>query len=317
MALQQRQRRGPVLVLVVVGLAAIGLGAYFFLSSRVPKVAPVIAAADEAALDLLRRDDEVSLRKAIESWQAIEAKAPDYVPAKANQIMAEEILTFDLRDEIRRLTAQYAAAEKEMKKHEEKKDSPDWPARANAKREELLKIKAKMDPLVDEAAAHDDRAGQLIKDAKELSKTQQFDGASVFRASALYYALKTNDTADKLAKMYKTAEDPRAVLHDPQRAFADLAVSALHAQLRINQDKYDAGMQAAQEALKKDSKLLRAMYLQARLEFAMKKYAEAKRTLTELLVMNPAHLQSQKLKSEIERAEQAPKSGAAPEGDDK
>ncbi len=317
MALQQRQRRGPVIVIAVLAALAIGGGVYAFLKTRPAKIDPAVLAADEAALDLLRRDDEASIKSAIESWMAIEAKAPDYVPARANQIMAEELLVADLQDEIRRQQALYAKAEKEMKRFEEKKDYPDWLARANAKREEMIKIKSRNDPLQEEAQRRDERAGALLKSTKEQAKALKFDAAVVYRASAVYFGLKNSENAEKLVNLYRPAEDERGLLHDPKRAFADLALAALHAQLRLSQEKFAVGNNAADAALANDPKLLRVYLLKARLYLAMKDFESAKKNLTDLLVLNPQHQAAKRMMDDVQDAEQATKGGAVAEGSDK
>jgi hypothetical protein len=300
--LRKGERRFPVLVAsAALGLVVIG-GAFLYLKNRTPNANPALVAEDQAALELIKRDDEESLTTAISLLATTGARSPEYVPVMANELMAHVLVTQDLREEIRRLQAQAAAAEQEMRQLEERKESPDWPNRVNAKREEMIKLKEQTDPIVDAASKHDERAGELLKASKALADRlgSAGDGAAVLRASALYYAFKGNESAVKLAESYRRSEDERKILHDPSRAFADLALAALYAQPRTSAEMRAKGLAAADAALKKDPKLLRAHLLLAKIHASDQPEA-ARRALDDLLLINSQHAAAQRLKDEIEQ----------------
>lgn len=303
-ALQRSRRRVPLILGGIVLVAAIAGGVAVWFKSQTPMPDPAIVAADDAALGLLRKDDTKSLLAAIEAWKEIEAKAPDYVPAKANQVIAYLLLMQDAREEINRIKLKANQVEKEMARIKEKKATPDWHARANAKRDELVEIKKAHDPLVEQASEYDTKAGELLKASRALVDRTKLDAGAVLRASAIYYAVKGNESAESFAKRYREVLDERKVLLDEPRAFADLAVAALQAQSRVSPEMRHKGIQYVGETLRKDPKVLRAHLLKARLHLASREYAEAKDALTELLVLNPAHSAAAALKEDVVAAEE-------------
>jgi predicted Zn finger-like uncharacterized protein len=308
LALKKSRRRLP----MILGGAALGLGlalgvaAFFVL--RTPKVEPAILDADLSALNLMKKDDSASLKQAIAAWQELQHKAPSYLPAQANQIMANTLLAQDLGDEIRRLKARAEVARAEMKRLEEKKEAADAAQRAGEKREELVKLNAQMEPLIDEARKADDAAGELIKRCKEAA-VQSPDSAAVFRATAVYFGVKGNDNAERLAQVYRRGKDERGVLHDDARAFADLAEAALYAQPRSAPDRREKGVAAARAALEKDPALMRARVLQVKLLLAARDFGGARKVVGEIVAANPAHLAAARLIQDIDAAahlDQAP-----------
>ncbi|HCF62519.1 MAG TPA: hypothetical protein DFS52_31585, partial [Myxococcales bacterium] len=303
-ALQKSRRRVPLILGGCVLVAAIAGGVALWLKSQTPMPEPDIVAADEAALGLLRKDDTKSLLAAVEAWKEIEAKSPDYVSAKANQMIAYLLLTQDARDEISRIKLKANQVEKEMARIKEKKATPDWHARANAKRDELIEIKNAHDPLVEQASEYDAKAGELLKASRTLVDRTKLDAGVVLRASAIYYAVKGNESAESFAKRYRETLDERKVLLDEPRAFADLAVAALQAQSRVSPEMRNKGIKYVGETLRKDAKMLRAHLLKAKLHLASREYAQAKDALTELLVLNPAHSAAAALKEDVIAAEE-------------
>jgi tetratricopeptide (TPR) repeat protein len=206
------------------------------------------------------------------------------------------------------MTVQAQQLEKDMKRLQDKKEPADWLSKANDLREQLIAIKEKqVDPLVAQAAAHDDRAGELLKSSKALVERLGVagDGTVVFRASAIYYASKGHETAEKLAEFYRKHPDDRQVLHDEGRAFADLAVAGRFAQPRITPGDRDKGVAAAEEALKKNPKLLRAHLFLAKIYLANHEYPLALAEADKLIALNPAHGAVVKLKAEIDQAAKA------------
>ncbi len=307
MSLKKRQRKLPMVLGILLILGLVGGGVALYLKTRVPGADPALVAADAKALALFKADDTESLKAALAAWKAIEAKSPDFVPAVANQLMAHVFLNQDLRDEILRVRGQAAGLESEMRKLMEKKEPADWLAKANALRAQLIEIKTQVDALQDEAAKHDERAGELLKLAKSKVEKlgQAGDGTAVFRASALYYAVKGHETAEKLADFYRKNPDERKVLHDDPRAFGDLAIAGMHAQPRISPERRDKGIAGATKALEKDPKLLRAHLFAAKIYLANKEYPEAKAAVEKLLAANPAHKAGAKLKQDIDQASAA------------
>jgi tetratricopeptide (TPR) repeat protein len=279
-----------------------------FMKLHVPSADPALVAADGRALDLLKADDEESIQKALDSWRALEAKAPEYVPLKANQLVAHVFLTQNVRDEIRRLTSVYGQMDKERARLEEKKEPAEWREKANKLREEMAHIKAQVDPLQDEASRHDNEAGEFLKSAKALVEKlgPAGDHGAVFRASALYYASKGQETTDRLADFYRKSIDDRHVLHDDDRAFADLAIVGRYAQGRITGKDRDKAVAAGEAALKKDPKLNRAHLFLAKVYLANKEYEPAKAEIEKLIEANPSHKAAAKLRAEIIEAAKAP-----------
>ncbi|MBI5543600.1 MAG: zinc-ribbon domain-containing protein [Deltaproteobacteria bacterium] len=315
MTLKRRQRLLPVVVGVVVGVAILAgaVGLYFKL--RTPPADSMLVAEDEKALLLLKRDDEGSIAKAIETWMKLEKTAPEFVPFKANQLIASVFVTQSLRDDLRRYTAQYNDLNKQREKLETKKAPADWLERAKKLREEMVQLKAKVDPLQDQAARQDETSSDLLKKAKTLVEKLGLggDGPAVFRASALYYGCKGHESAEKLAEVYRTVPDKRAVLHDPQRAFADLAIAARYAQQRITPGDRDKGVAAAEAALKKDPQLLRAHVFLAKIYLANREFEAARAETEKLLGKNPNHSAAARLKVEIDEAEAQAASKSASE----
>ncbi len=285
LALKKSQRRLPMILGgVAVGLLVV-LGATAFFTLRTPKVDPATLAADAAALNLMKRDDSASLKQAIAAWQDIEAKDPKYLPAQANSIMAYTLLTHDLGEEIRRLRAKGDQARGELEKG------------AAEKREELVKLNAQMDRLIDEARKYDEAASKLLVRCKEAASGSP-DSAAVFRASAVYFGVKGNKSAERLAKIYSdNPKDERGVLHDDARAFADLALAAFYAQQSAPEAR-----EKAKEALRKDPALTRARLIQAKLMLEARDFAGARKAIGEIVKANPAHLAAAHLIQDIESA---------------
>ncbi|MGC4115365.1 MAG: zinc-ribbon domain-containing protein [Myxococcales bacterium] len=309
LSLKKRQRKVPVILGVLVLLIFVTVAAIMFLKMRTPPADPALVAADGKAWELLKRDDAKSIEQAIQQWDQLLAKAPEFVPARANLMVAHVLMNQDLRDETRRLLAQYQQLSKDLTKLEEKKEPADWRTKANALREEMIRIKAVYEPLQQEAAKHDEKSGELLKSSKALVEKlgAAGDGTSVFRASALYYASKGQDATEKLAEFYRKNPDDRNVLHDDARAFADLAVAGRYAQQRVTPADRDKAKLAADAALQKDPKLLRAYLFLGKVYFASKEYDLANAELDKLLKLNPEHDVAQKLKAEIAEAVAAAK----------
>jgi tetratricopeptide (TPR) repeat protein len=301
LSLKKRQRKVPVILGVLVVLIAVTVAVIVFLKMRTPPADPALVAADGKAWELLKKDDPGSLEQAIQQWDQMLAKAPEFVPARANLMVAHVLVNQDLRDETRRLLAQYQQLSKDLSKLEEKKEPADWRAKANGLREEMIKIKAVYEPLQQEASKHDEKSGELLKSSKALVERlgAAGDGTAVFRASALYYASKGQDATEKLAEFYRRNPDERNVLHDDVRAFADLAVAGRYAQQKVTPGDRDKAKAAAETALKKDPKLLRAYLFLAKVYFANKEYPAATAELEKLLALNPEHRVAEKLKAEI------------------
>jgi hypothetical protein len=305
LALKKSQMRLPVILAVAAALLLIAVAGVGYWKWHTPKADSALVAADQAALNLMKRDDAGSIKQAIAVWQGIGAKDPKFLPAQANQIMAYTLLSQDLGEEIRRLTAQAAIAQKELKRLEERRDTADFAKKANEKREELVRLSAQMEPLQEEARKSDQKAGELIGRCKQLAASGP-DGASAFRATALYYGMKHSDLVEKLAETYRKSADERGVLHDDKRAFADLAVAAFFSQPRLAPEKAEKGLAAIRVALEKDPALLRARLLQAKILLASRQLASARKVVDELVATNPSHYAAARLIHDIELAASEP-----------
>ncbi|MBI5548546.1 MAG: tetratricopeptide repeat protein [Deltaproteobacteria bacterium] len=244
---------------------------------------PSLKAEDAKALALLKRDDERSIAKAVEAWKKLEATAPEYVPFLANQLIASVFLTQELRDDIRHLEARYNELNRQREKLETRKEPADWLDRAKRVREEMSQIKAK----------------SLVKKLGAAG-----DAPAFLRASALYYGCRGIEAAEKVAEVYSTVPDKRDVLHDPVRAFADLAVAARFAQPRVTPGDRDKAVAAAEAALKKDPHLLRAYLFLAKIYLANHEFVAARTEVDKLLKLNPEHKAAARLKAEIHSAEE-------------
>jgi tetratricopeptide (TPR) repeat protein len=307
LSLKKRQRLLPIIVGVLVGAALVAGGIYFYLKTRTPPADPALVAEDGRALDLLRQDDEDSIKKAVDIWQSLQVRSPDFVPPRANELIAHVFLNQNLHDDAGRLTRQAEQAQRDMVRVTEKKVGANWVDKANALRDEIIKIKEQVEPLQEAATKHDERANELLKSCAVLMGRlgPAADSSAVFRASALYYSVKGHDGTEKLAATYQKGADERGVLHDDARAFADLAMAGRYAQPRITPGDRDKGVAAAQAALQKDPKLLRAHYYLAKIYLANKEYDLASTEAEALLAANPAHKAAAALKAEIAQAQAA------------
>jgi len=311
--LAKPQRALPVVLGCIAALLLVAAALFAVLQLRVPAADPAVVAADAEAWELLKRDDGKSLAQAIAQWEELEAKAPEFVPAKANLMVAYVLMSQDLRDETRRILAQHQQLNKNMERLREKKEPDDWREKVEAIREQMIECKKNYDPKQEQASRYDEKWSELHKVSKSLVEKLGVagDAATIYRASAIYYASKGEAATEKVADSYRKIADERKVLHDDLRAFADLAVAGRFAQQRITPEELEKGREAAQEALKKDPKLLRARLFLAKMYLANRDYPAAKAEADKLLALNPAHEAAEKLKQEAAEAEEEAKQAAA------
>jgi hypothetical protein len=313
LGLAQSRSRAPK-ILGAIGLAGILGGiAFAVVKNRAPSIDPELIAADGVALELMKNDDEESLKKALEALVALEAKAPEYVAAKADQVLVNILLNRDVRDDIERLQAQAQVIAKDHQRITEKKEGADYAARANAKREELVKLNAAIEPLQEQARKYDERAAALMKQATEAASKPHVDKGALLRGQAMYAAIKgMGEKAEKGAEIYRGHEDKQKLLHDDSRAFADLILAGLHAQPKMSAEMKEKGMAAVKAALQKDPKLVRAKVFEAKMHLATKDFAAARASLSDVVAKNPKHGVAQKLMGDVDVAEAAEKKKNTP-----
>jgi predicted Zn finger-like uncharacterized protein len=311
---KQLQSRGRgVWIAILVGLVVGGTAfAFLTLRNRRPSIPAAAVQAHDDAMRALARDDSASLTAAADQLAQTASQYPTYVPAPADRVIALSFLEADLRDEIQVLDARYIKLDRERESIEKKEETQDWRARVKEKLDAMAAIKAKADPLKDKASDISTKLNEQLKAATQMTQVNAAEDPTLKRAQAVYYAVKGDERAEKLANAYRDTPDVPKTFDDPNRAFADLAVALLGAYGHHTPERVEKGRKAAAAALGKNSALLRAQFCIAKIAFGVKDYPGARSALDALLIQNPKHDAAKLLREETEAAEAAAAKPPAP-----
>jgi len=268
-----------ILVLVIGGALAIA-GALFGPAILGPAGADRQAQKDrDDALVLLRKDDVPDLTAADKTLGDILARKPLYVAAKADRALAQQFLADDRLWQAERLKASHDALGKLMRQLNARNDPNDAPQRAKDV-DAMNSIDKQYEAIGKQAKAFEDQARTLIDEAEKADPKNPI----VLRARAFITADHDQaEGAQKLAKQY---------LHEigqGKDGWAELALAESDVSGKPSEEKRQEGLAHARAALALDPSLVRALYLELRLDTLNKKEAEAKADVSALTAANPAH----------------------------
>lgn len=285
---------GVVGALALVGLAA---GGYWF--THRPK--PIPPELQQKAAELFRNlelDTPASLQTAQREYTRLQAVSPPEFPVPAaDELIAIAFQAADVRAQAVSLQAEFTALEAAHKKADGDRARADWRTLVNDLVDRMRTVKAKLDPLQDEATKLDQEQSVLLRELSDARAKLDPAPPELDRALGIYYALKGSaENAERFSKSYRAR-----VAND---GWADLILAASANQSRQTTQVLTDGLAAARSALKANPRLTRAKRIEAELQLALRDVASARATAAELS-LDPDDPRLKVLLSNIEAAEKA------------
>ncbi|MFZ5468471.1 MAG: zinc-ribbon domain-containing protein [Myxococcota bacterium] len=281
--MQRRNRLAMGAVLAVLLIIAVGVGIKV-LSGRRPSVPPEAIAEREAAMALLRRDDSEAQAEAVAKLSTLSKAFPFYVDAVAGRVLALSLQLDDARIAVRRFQSQSDELNRKIARLKEAKSPGNWLNQVNALIDDLAAVKAKSDPLIDEAARLDGVVNEALQRLRAHPEgLAPEEEQVVVRAQAIYFGVKGSDQAIALSERYKRlrqgADDGWSAV-----AFAEYALNA-----RVAPETLRQAREQLEEVIAKDKTFLRPYVLAARLAQAEKNDEAASNLLGAVMLLNRRH----------------------------
>jgi len=290
---QQRNRLalGGLAALVVVVAAAFGVRALLSGTRGAPAEAVV---EQEAAFALLRKDDAIARAQAIPRLQALVTAYPRYVEARAALALALLLELDDRRAAIQRYTHEAEGLVTQRARLEAERPGPDWRVLANRLVDRITVLKAKSDPLIEDAKGVQTQANAAYGAMMKLPAEQPAERLARTRTEAMFNAIDGRDQAIALAERYRQAGG--------QDGWADVAFAEYALNTRVPPETANQALEALRALQQRDTTFLRAYVLGGRLALQGKRWDLAAGQLEAALALNPRHALAQAL-SEDARAE--------------
>jgi hypothetical protein len=292
-----RNKRIGIAVGSLVVIAGVASAGWWWMNRPKPPPPELVAKANEL-LSTLEKDDAASLEAAKAGFAALQPTAPQgFNAALAGQLTALSLITADYRDQIQALQDKANKTDRERARIErDDKDKADWRARVGQQLDLLKKIKAELDPLVDQVTKLDEEQTALFAKAKE-ARSRDPEDLDITRALAVYYGVKGDPTGPKFAEHYRKSM--------PADGWASLVIAAYGAQARQTPDQLKTSLDSAKAAFSSDGRMLRAKRLEAKIELLTGDLAGASAAATVLHAANPADANTVRLQQQMADAETA------------
>jgi len=294
---RQYQRRNRLaLGLVVAAVVVVGavLGARALLSGR--RSAPAEAMVEEeAAFALIRKDDAAARAQAMTRLQATVGAYPRYVEARAALALALLLELDDRRAAIQRYTKEAEALATQRARLEAERPGPDWRVLANRLVDRISTLKAKSDPLIEDAKGVQAQANAAYAALIKLEAVQPGELLARTRTEALFNAIDGRDQAIALAERYRQLGG--------QDGWADIAMAEYAVNTRVPPETASQALDALRALQQRDTTFLRAYVLGGRLALQNRQRDLAVSQLEAALALNPRHALAQALADDARAAE--------------
>jgi len=296
--LASRNRRAGTTAFVLVLLAAAGGGAWWY-QGRPKPPPPELVARASTAFRSVELDTVASLQSArVELEKLAAVSPPNFVAVpKSDALVVLAFQAADLRDQVTTLERQRQALDKAYKKADADHSRADWRTVLENIRKEEDQLRQRHDPLVEQAAKLDTQESDLLKQLGDLRGTLNPIPAELDRAIGVYYGFKGSESAARFAKSYRSGGQADG--------WAELIAAASADQSRQTAETYQAGLSAAQAALKANPRLTRAKRIAADLQLALHQFEAARATANELALELPDDPRVKLLLGNIDAEEKA------------
>ena len=148
---------------------------------------PVSIKADwDAAFALLRRDDPQSRASALKVLDALVARYPQWVGARATQALAQTLELDDQRALLRRGLNDAETLRTQLARLEAERTPADWKAQADAARVRLDQLKKQTDPMVDAVNGLESKLNATRDALNRLPPGNEDDERARVRADAVF-----------------------------------------------------------------------------------------------------------------------------------
>ena len=288
---EQLRRRRSRAVWTLVGLIVFGLVAYVgwgWWSGRA--AVPVSARAErDAAFTLLRKDDPQSRASALKVLDALVERYPQWVGARATQVLALTLEMDDQRTLVRRSLTDAETVKTTLARLEAERTPADWKTQADAARARLEQLRKQTDPMVDAVNALETKLSATRDALNRLPPGSEDDERARLRADAVFAGVAGRaERAISDAEHYKQLGGKDGW---SEVAYAEYVLSAKSAP----PDSVEQAARAMNEVLAHDSTFIRPYVLAGRLLLALRQKEAALSKLDAAVALNPKHVLAQTL----------------------
>jgi hypothetical protein len=290
LAAQLRRRRSRA-IWTVFGLVALGLVAYAGWTWWIGRAeVPISVRADrDAVFTLLRKDDPQSRASALRVLDALVQRYPQWVGARATQVLAQTLEMDDQRTLLRRSLADAEALKTTVARLEAERSPADWKAQADAARARLEQLRKQTDPMVDTVNVLETKLNATRDALNRLPPGNEDDERARFRADAVFAGVAGRaERAISDAERYKQlgGKDGWAEI-----AYAEYVLSAKGAP----PDSVEAAARSMNDLMAHDSTFIRPYVLAGRLLLTLRQREAALAKLDAAVTLNPKHVLAQAL----------------------
>jgi hypothetical protein len=290
LAAQLRRRRSRA-IWTVFGLVALGLVAYAGWTWWIGRAeVPISVRADrDAVFTLLRKDDPQSRASALRVLDALVQRYPQWVGARATQVLAQTLEMDDQRTLLRRSLADAEALKTTVARLEAERSPADWKAQADAARARLEQLRKQTDPMVDTVNVLETKLNATRDALNRLPPGNEDDERARFRSDAVFAGVAGRaERAISDAERYKQlgGKDGWAEI-----AYAEYVLSAKGAP----PDSVEAAARSMNDLMAHDSTFIRPYVLAGRLLLTLRQREAALAKLDAAVTLNPKHVLAQAL----------------------
>jgi tetratricopeptide (TPR) repeat protein len=283
-----------VLLTAVVVAGGVAVVRVFLPSFRSPPVAAVVE--EEATFAQLRKDDPTSRAKAVARLKALVESQPHYVEAQSALALALLLDLDDRRAAIQRYTREAEGFATQKARLEAERPGPDWRVLANRLVDRIAVLKAKSDPLVEDAKGLQAQANAAYAALMKLEAVQPSEKLARTRTEALFNAIDGRDQAIVLAERYRQMGG--------LDGWADVANAEYALNTRVTPETASQALDEMRALQRSDTTFLRAYVLGGRLALQTKQRDLAASQFEAALALNPDHILAQTLAEDARATEQ-------------
>jgi len=286
--LRRRNQRAIWATLAILLLGGLGYAGWSWLSGR-PAVPASIRADRDAAFALLRRDDPQSRASALKVLDALVARYPQWVGARATQALAQTLELDDQRALLRRSLSDAETLRTQLARLDAEHTPADWRAQADAARARLDQLKKQTDPMVDAVNGLESRLNGTRDALNRLPPGNEDDERARLRADAVFAGV-----AGRADRAIADAERYRQL--GGRDGWADVAYAEYVLSIKSPPpDSVEQAVKAMNELVSHDSTFIRPYVLAGRLLLTLRQKDAALSKLDAVVALNPKHVLAQAL----------------------
>jgi len=204
----------------------------------------------------------------------------------------------DRRASLQRYTREAEALTTQKARLEAERSGPDWRVQANRLVDKISALKAKSDPLFEDAKGLQAQANAAYAALAKLEAVTPSEQLARTRTEAIFNAMDGRDQAIILAERYRQMGG--------QDGWADVANAEYALNTRVTPETTTQALDSMRALQKRDTTFLRAYVLGGRLALQLKQRELATSQFEAALALNPNHVLAQTLADEARSAEQRP-----------